>query len=332
MENHILSKKTVTTNYPGTVNPYYGYREYILKRFGQRVQKVSVDAGFTCPNRDGTKGFGGCIYCNNNSFTPGYLNGTAELIKQIDEGQDFLRRRYKAEKFIVYFQANTNTYAPLDELKKLYETALSQPDVLGLAIGTRPDCVDKELLNYLETLAKHRFISLEYGLESAHDNILTSINRGHTVNEYKRAVELTAGRNICIGTHIILGLPGETKAMMLDGAYFISSLPVDFLKIHHLHIVENTALARKFKEKPFKTFTIDEYIPLVSEFISRLSPYIILQRVAGETHPRNLIAPKWGLRINRVTEMVINHMNKNSIIQGMNARYKSDNCVKNQSF
>ncbi|MCK5078246.1 MAG: TIGR01212 family radical SAM protein [Calditrichia bacterium] len=304
-------------NFPwGNALPYNSYREYIKQKFGERVQKVSVDPGFTCPNRDGTKGVGGCIYCNNSSFTPNYVNDFDTIYAQIEEGVEFLRRRYGARKFIAYFQASSNTYAPLDVLQKIYEKALSHPDVIGLAIGTRPDCVDEEKISYIKELAKEYYVSVEYGLESAYDKILENINRCHSVADFEKAVYMTAGKGIYITTHLILGLPGETDEMLMKTAEYISKLPIDYLKLHHLHVVKGTTLAKQYSEKKFKVYSLNEYIKLVAEFLRRVRPDIIMQRVVGETNPVRLIAPKWGIRANILAQMIEEYMLENGFYQG----------------
>ena len=300
----------------GNKIPYNSYREYIKKKFGERVQKVSVDAGFTCPNRDGTKGVGGCIYCNNSSFTPSYLNNYDTISVQIEEGVDFLRRRYGVQKFIAYFQANSNTYAPLDVLQNIYEKALSHPDVIGLAIGTRPDCVDEEKIAYLQELAKKYYIAIEYGLESAYYKTLEYINRQHTVADFEKTVYMTAGKGIFITTHLILGLPGESKEMLMKTAEYISRLPINYLKLHHLHVVKGTTLAKQYAENPFHIYTHKEYIELAAEFLRRVRPDIVIQRVVGETNPSRLIAPKWGIRANILAQMIEEYMLKNGFYQG----------------
>jgi len=296
--------------------PYNSYREYIKTKFGERVQKVSLDPGFTCPNRDGTKGVGGCIYCDNNSFTPNYLNNFDQLNVQMEEGLDFLRRRYGVRKFIAYFQANSNTYAPLEDLKKIYKAALSHKDVIGIAIGTRPDCVDEEKIAYLEQLAKTHYVSIEYGLESANDKTLELINRKHTVAEFENAVKMTAGRGIFITAHLILGLPGESKEVLLNSAKYVSTLPIHYLKLHHLHVVKGTVLAKKYAENPFHLYTHTEYIELVAQFLRRIRPDIVMQRVVGETNPSRLIAPKWGIRANILAQMIEEYMKENDYWQG----------------
>ncbi len=299
-----------------TSRPYNAYKDYIKSHFGGRVQKVSVDAGFTCPNRDGTKAIGGCTYCNNISFVPPYCKPGMSITEQVSSGVEYLSRRYKAKRFIVYFQAYSNTYAPLEYLKGLYEQALAHPQVIGLAIGTRPDCVDEEKITYFEELAKNYFISIEYGLESMFDQTLENLNRGHTFQEWADAVEMTAGRGIHICSHIILGLPGETREQMLQTADTISQYPLNSLKIHHLHIVKKTVLAAQYKRNPFPVFGYREYIDLAVAFIQRLRPDIMLQRLVGETHPRHLIAPLWGVRANIVQQDIEAEMRQQNTWQG----------------
>ena len=306
-----------THRYPWEAEtPYNAYKDYIKKRFGNRVQKVSVDAGFTCPNRDGTKAHGGCTYCNNVSFVPPYCKPGMSIKEQVASGVEYIRRRYNAEQFLVYFQAYSNTYAHISYLKHIYEQALDHPQVLGLAIGTRPDCIDEEKIAYLAELAKNNYISIEYGLESMSDQTLEKLNRGHTFQEWVDAVEMTAARGIQICSHVILGLPNESREHMLETADVISRYPIDTLKVHHLHIVKKTVLAAQYKRNPFPVFGYQEYIDLVIEFLQRLRPDITVQRLVGETHPRHLIAPNWGVRANVVQADIENEMKKRNVWQG----------------
>jgi radical SAM protein (TIGR01212 family) len=301
----------------GTSHRYNRYSDYQRKLYNERVQKVTVDAGFTCPNRDGSKGFGGCIYCNNESFNPGYNSAQKTITQQIEEGVAFLKRRYKnVRKFIVYFQPYSNTYAPLDTLKRYYEEALSHPEVVGLTIGTRPDCVDEPKIAYLEALAKEYDITIEYGLESISDETLKRINRGHDVQCYLDALELTKGRGIKICTHIIFGFPWEDKNLWLKTADWLSDKPFDFLKVHQLHVVKDTALERLYKKKPFNFMTPEEYIDLIIRFFERLNPHIVIQRLFGEAPPRILIAPHWGVRNTHLTQMLEKELQKRNTYQG----------------
>ncbi len=312
------AKFTLKENrYPWMTNrPYNAYKDFLKSRFGGRLQKVSVDAGFTCPNRDGTKGVGGCTYCNNISFVPPYCKRGMTIAEQVDAGVEYLKRRYKAQQFVTYFQAYSNTYAPLPYLQNLYEQALAHPDVKGLVIGTRPDCIDKEKIAYLAELAKSKYISIEYGLESPYDRTLQILNRAHTFQEWVDAVEMTANRGIHICAHLILGLPGETREQMLKTAEIISRYPINSLKIHHLHIVEKTALATKYRRNPFPMFEYEEYVEFVVTFLQYLRPDIMIQRLVGETNPRHLIAPRWDVRANIVQQDIENEMQKQDAWQG----------------
>ncbi|MFQ5584013.1 MAG: TIGR01212 family radical SAM protein, partial [Calditrichia bacterium] len=299
------------------------YVDYLRNRFGGRVQKVSIDAGFTCPNRDGTKGFGGCTYCNNASFVPPYCQPGMSIGEQVAAGVDYLSRRYKADRFIAYFQAYSNTYAPLEHLKKLYSEALAHPQITGLAIGTRPDCVDEEKIAYLQELAARYYVVVEYGAESIYDHSLERLNRQHTFREWVEAVEMTAGRGIFISSHVILGLPGETREQMLHTAEVISQYPIDYLKIHHLHIVKKTILARQHRQNPFPLLNYREYLDLVIEFLQRLRPDIKIQRLVGETHPRYLVGPLWGLRAATIMKHVEEELQKRGAWQGKLFREKT---------
>ncbi len=295
---------------------YNSYNTYLKNIYGERVQKVTVDAGFTCPNRDGTVASGGCTYCNNESFNPGYNDPTKSIRRQIDEGTEFLTRRYNVDKFIVYFQPYSNTYASLDKLKQLYEEALSVPGVVGLTIGTRPDCVNEEKINYIETLAKVYDITVEYGLESIYDQTLKKINRGHNYQSYLDALELTSGRGIKICTHIILGFPWENIDQWLVESETLSELNFDFLKIHQLHIVKNTVMARQHQKDPFQLLSLSDYITTIISFLERLNPRIIIQRLAGEAPPPMLIAPRWGKRNTEVIRYIDKEMEERNTWQG----------------
>ncbi len=301
----------------GTSHRYNRFADYQRKLYGERVQKVTVDAGFTCPNRDGTKGRRGCIYCNNESFNPGYNSASKSITQQIEEGIEFLKRRYKhVRKFIVYFQPYSNTYAPLDTLKRYYEEALNHPEVIGLTIGTRPDCVDEAKIAYLEELAKDYDITVEYGLESISDLTLKRINRRHSVQCYLDALELTKNRGIKICTHIIFGFPWEDETLWLQTATWLSDKPFDFLKVHQLHVVKDTALERMYRKKPFDFLSPEAYIDLIIRFLERLNPRIVIQRLFGEAPPRTLIAPHWGVRNTQLTQMLEQEMERRNTWQG----------------
>lgn len=272
---------------------YNAFGHYMKDLYHTPVYKVNVDAGFTCPNRDGTVATGGCIYCNNDSFRPSACSSSASLRDQIEKGTPYLRSRYGAEKFIVYFQPYTNTYASVEILERLYREALDSPGVVGLAIGTRPDCVDEEKIALLETLARDHFILVEYGLQSVYDRTLAYINRGHDYACFKDALALTAGRGIRVGAHIILGFPTDTREQMLGMADELSGLPIEFLKVHQLQVVKDTALAEHYAAKPFPVFGYKEYLLMLSDFLERLAPRIVLQRLFAAAPDKILIAPVW---------------------------------------
>jgi len=276
-----------------TIRRYNTFGQYMKDRYRVPVYKVNVDAGFTCPNRDGSVSTGGCIYCNNDSFRPAACMSSVSVGEQIRKGIPYLRSRYGADKFIVYFQPYTNTYAAVDVLERLYREALDNPGVVGLAIGTRPDCIDKEKISLLETLSRDHFVLVEYGLQSIYDKTLEFINRGHEYECFKKAVSLTVGRGIKVGAHIILGLPTETHEEMLGMAEELSHLPLEFLKVHQLQVVRETALADLYTAKPFPTFGYEEYLTLLADFLERLAPEIILQRLFAAAPEDILIAPVW---------------------------------------
>jgi radical SAM protein (TIGR01212 family) len=272
---------------------YHSFGRFIKERFGTSVHKVNVDAGFTCPNRDGTLGVSGCIYCNNDSFRPSSCKPVLSVKEQVRNGIAYLRRRYDSEKFIVYFQPYTNTYGTVEELERLYREALDEQGVVGLAIGTRPDCIDEEKIDLLESLAQKHFMLVEYGLQSIYDKSLKYINRGHDYQTFLNALAKTKDRGIEIGMHIIVGFPTETKEAMLSMADEVSTLPVRFLKIHQLQVIKDTPLADLFSEEPFPVFDYGEYLEFVVDFIERLSPNIVLQRLFATAPDAILIAPKW---------------------------------------
>lgn len=272
---------------------YRAFGPYLKRRYGTVVYKVNVDAGFTCPNRDGTLGVTGCIYCNNSSFRPSQCSPELSVTQQVRKGIEYLSSRYRAGKFLVYFQPYTNTYAPVSVLERLYTEALAEPHVIGLAIGTRPDCVDEEKISLLETLAKDRFILVEYGLQSIYDKSLEYMLRGHDYRTFLDALSLTKDRGIQIGAHLIVGFPTETREEMLAMADEISTLPVGFLKVHQLQVVRDTVLAGQYLRNPFPTFGYEEYLDFVVDFVGRLSPDIVLQRLFATAPEEILIAPKW---------------------------------------
>lgn len=302
-----------------TEKRYNDFSSFIRRKFNTRVQKVSIDAGFTCPNKDGTKGVGGCTYCNNNTFNPEYCKPIKPIKQQITEGIEFFSRKYKTQKYLAYFQAFTNTYAPLADLKKMYEEALDHDDVIGLVVATRPDCIKDEVLDYLEELAAAgNFIKLEFGLESTKNETLEAINRCQTHEEAIDAFKRAEGRGLHLGGHLILGLPGETKEDMMNHAKMVSQLPINTLKIHHLQIVKHTMMAVQFKKTPemFTFMELDEYIDFVVDFVEKLKPEIIIERFFSESPASMLIHPKYGLKNFEVKHLVEKRLEEREAMQG----------------
>lgn len=295
---------------------YNDYGTWIRNKFPYRVQKISIDAGFSCPNRDGSISKGGCIFCDNRTFNPTYCNPHKSIKEQIAEGKDFFARKYPNMKYIAYFQAYTNTYAPIDKLKSMYEEALECEDVIGIAIGTRPDCVNNDILDYLADLNRQTFVTVEYGIESVNDNTLKLINRGHDFACSKRAIEETATRGITTGGHIILGLPGEDEKESIRQAPIVSSLPLDILKIHQLQIIKNTKLADMYAERPFHLYSTDEYISLITNYIQLLRKNLVLERFVSQSPKSLLIAPDWGIKNYEFTNKLINHLKVTGTFQG----------------
>lgn len=298
---------------------YNDFGSWIRTKFPYKVQKISIDAGFSCPNRDGRVGVGGCIYCDNRTFNPSYCMGSKNITDQLNAGKQFFAAKYPEMKYLAYFQAFTNTYASLDALKRMYEEALAVEDVVGLVIGTRPDCVSGELLDYLADLSRSVFVLVEYGIESANDDTLRLINRGHDFACVQRAVASTVGRGILCGGHIILGLPGENDSEIIRQAHLISSLPLDILKIHQMQIVRGTKLADMYAENPFRVFSVEAYIELLAEYIQHLRPSLVLERFVSQSPSDMLIAPKWGLKNYEFTNLLDNYLRKKGICQGAKA-------------
>lgn len=297
--------------------PYYcDYGTWIRSRFPFRVQKISVDAGFTCPNRDGRISTGGCIFCNNRTFNPSYCDSRHSVSQQLEEGKRFFARKYPDMKYLAYFQAYTNTYASLDRLKALYEEALGVDDVVGIVIGTRPDCMSDELLDYLSALNERTFLIVEYGIESANDLTLQFINRGHTFEQSRQAISKTHQRGILTGGHIILGLPGEDAEESIRQASLISALDLDILKIHQMQIIRGTALERIYEQKPFHIYSVDEYIRLIASYIQYLRKDLVLERFASQSPPELLVAPHWGLKNYEFTNLLVNYLRQHKIYQG----------------
>ena len=295
---------------------YNSFAGYFKRKYGERLQKIVLDAGFTCPNRDGKVGRGGCTYCDNAAFHPSYSTAGKSLCQQMDEGIEFHKVRYRTtEHYLAYFQSFSNTYAPLERLKQLYEEALSHPDVVGIVIGTRPDCVDEEKLDYLSDLAKGNVLQgwsralsaeqnrtapiviVEYGIESCYDSTLERINRGHDFETARKAVHMTADRGLDVGAHFILGLPGETRQMMLDACRLINDLPLRSAKFHQLQIVKGTQMEKEYAEhqEDFVKFSLDEYLDFFTDMLERLRPDLFIERFAGEVPPRFVNETPWGL-------------------------------------
>ena len=287
---------------------YHDFGTWIRNQLPFRVQKISIDAGFTCPNRDGRIGIGGCIFCDNKSFNPSYCSHKKSVTEQLEDGKRFFAKKYPDMKYLAYFQAYTNTYDVVDKLKQLYEEALKVEDVVGIVIGTRPDCVSSELLDYLEELNKRTFLIVEYGIESCNDDTLRYINRGHDFACTRKAVEETAKRGIYVGGHVIMGLPGEDAAESLRQAPIISSLPLTMLKMHQMQIIKGTRLAKIYKERPFHLYTIEEYIDLITQYIGLLRSDLVLERFVTQSPPEMLIAPKWGLKNYEFTNLLNNRL------------------------
>ena len=287
---------------------YHDFGTWIRNQLPFRVQKISIDAGFTCPNRDGRIGIGGCIFCDNKSFNPSYCSHKKSITEQLEDGKRFFAKKYPEMKYLAYFQAYTNTYDAVDKLKELYEEALKVEDVVGIVIGTRPDCVSSELLDYLEELNKRTFLIVEYGIESCNDDTLRFINRGHDFACTRKAVEETAKRGIYVGGHVIMGLPGEDASESLRQAPIISSLPLTMLKIHQMQIIKGTRLAKIYKEQPFHLYTVEEYIDLIIKYIRLLRRDLVLERFVTQSPSEMLVAPKWGLKNYEFTNLLNNRL------------------------
>lgn len=304
--NSIQPKNQV---YPwGHERRFNAYSSYIRQLFGGRVQKVSVDAGFTCPNRDGTKGVGGCTYCNNDAFNPSYCIPEKSVSVQIEEGIRFHKKRYrKAVSYFAYFQAYSNTYASTGRLRELYEEALKYPGITGLIIGTRPDCIDEEKLDYLEELSRRCYIVVEFGIESCYDRTLKRINRGHSFVEAEASVKAAGQRGINTGAHFIFGFPGESRDDMLAEAGIISRLPLKTVKFHQLQIIKGTVMEQEFRNNPaeFQLFPLDDYLDFIVRFLERLNPSIMVERLTGEASPRLLTGESWGkMRTDQITNLI----------------------------
>ena len=297
---------------------YREFGDFLRERFPFKAQKIAINAGFTCPNRDGSKGRGGCTYCNNQTFNPGYCQTDKSVADQLAEGVRFFSRKYPEMRYLAYFQAYTSTYGEQERLERLYEEALSYPGVVGLVIGTRPDCVPDRLLDYLARLSEQVLVLVEYGVESTLDRTLRRINRGHDFAEAEEAIRRTAARGIAVGAHLILGLPGESRDEILGHADRLSDLPLTTLKLHQLQLIRHTRMALEFERRPedFHLFTADEYIDLAIDFIERLDPAIALERFVSQSPKELLIAPDWGLKNYEFTARVNRRLAERDSWQG----------------
>lgn len=305
---------------------YNDLSAYLSAHFPYKVQKISLNAGFTCPNRDGTVGYGGCTYCNNQTFNPAYCKTEKTVTEQLVEGKQFFARKYPEMKFLAYFQAYTNTYAELEELKRKYEEALQVKDVVGIVIGTRPDCMPDTLLDYLEELNQRTFLIVEYGVESTDNDTLKRINRGHTFEVAEEAIRKTAARGIRVGAHIILGLPGEANDQLIKQAGVLSALPLTTLKLHQLQLIKGTRMAHEFEMQPedFHLYSADEYIDLVIDYVEHLRPDLVLERFVSQSPKELLIAPDWGLKNHEFTDKVKKRMRERDAWQGKKYAIKKE--------
>ncbi|AHF12292.1 radical SAM protein [Barnesiella viscericola DSM 18177] len=297
---------------------YRDFADFLNEHFDGKVQKISLHAGFTCPNRDGSIGVGGCTYCNNQTFSPDYCHTGKSITRQLDEGVAFFARKYPTMRYLAYFQAYTNTYGELEELKRKYEEALAHPGVVGIIIGTRPDCMPADLLDYLADLSRRTFVLVEYGVESTSDETLRRINRGHDFATSVDAIRRTSAAGVLVGAHMILGLPGESREMMLKHARSLSQLPLDTLKLHQLQLIRHTRMAREYEMSPqdFHLYGVDEYIDLAIDFAERLSPSIAIERFVSQSPAELLIAPRWGLKNHEFTARLLRRMRERDAWQG----------------
>ena len=307
--------------YPwGDERRFNSYAAYFRRVFGHRMQKVTINAGFSCPNRDGKISTGGCTFCDNAAFTPSYCDSAKSITQQIDEGIEFHRKRYRtAQQYLAYFQSFSNTYAPMERLRECYDEALAHPDIAGIVVGTRPDCVDEQKLDYFAELSRKKYVTIEYGVESCYDETLRRINRGHDFATAERAIQMTAERGIHCGAHFILGLPGESDEMLIEQVERINALPLTTVKFHQLQLFRGTALAREWDEHPerFRFWTIEEYLDLFVEILRRLRPDIVVERFAGEAPPRYHHTEGWGLvRNEQLLAMLDKRLEQRGVHQG----------------
>ncbi|MEW6673405.1 MAG: TIGR01212 family radical SAM protein [Thermodesulfobacteriota bacterium] len=295
---------------------YFDFNTYLRNLFGCRVQKISLDAGLSCPNRDGTLSKEGCIYCNSKGSGTGAHARGLSITQQLETGKTLLARRYRAERFIAYFQSFTNTYAPVQTLERLYAEALSVKDVVGLSIGTRPDCVSEPVLNLLQTYARNHLIWIEYGLQSVHDRSLAIINRGHDFKSFKTAVAATRNRGIKVCAHVILGLPQEKKKDMITTAQTIAAMGIDGVKLHLLYVVRGTRLETLYARGEYRCLEQQEYVDLVCDFLEHLPGNMVIQRLTGDPHPDELVAPQWSLKKSETLNLIHARLTDRNTWQG----------------
>ncbi|MFO7840192.1 MAG: TIGR01212 family radical SAM protein [Desulfosalsimonadaceae bacterium] len=302
---------------------YRDLNSYLRGIFGCRVQKISIDAGLSCPNRDGTISRQGCIFCNPRGSGTGAHERGLSVAEQVVQSKRALARRYKAKKFLAYFQSFTNTYAPVSTLRRLYDEALGIEGVVGLSIGTRPDCVDSEVLELLAEYGRNCLVWVEYGLQSAHDTTLAAINRGHNVQSFADAVKKTRSLGIPVCAHVILGLPGESREQMMETADYLADLGVDGVKIHLLYVVKKTAMEELYAAGRYRCLSRDEYVDIVCGFLARLPHSVVIQRLTGDPHPEELVAPIWSLEKAKTLELIRSTLVERDIRQGCRCRAKS---------
>ena len=298
------------------LNRFYDLNTYFRNQYGQRVHKITVDAGMGCPNRDGKLGTGGCIYCNALGSGTGAHRKGLSIAEQLSNSKAAVAKRFKAKLFLAYFQAFTNTYAPVEQLKAMFDEALGVDDIIGLAIGTRPDCIDEAKLALLESYARNHLIWLEYGLQSAHDTTLARINRGHDLACFEDAVRATAGRGIRIGAHMIMGLPGEDPRHVYQTAEYLARLPIDGVKLHLLYVIRGTAMEAMYRAGKYQCLTQDEYTDLVCDVIERLPAHMVILRLTSDPHPRELVAPKWAMEKVETLAIIKEKLHSRNIRQG----------------
>jgi radical SAM protein (TIGR01212 family) len=311
-----MTSATVRSAWFSPARRYYALSDFLRRRFGRKVWRVTVDAGFTCPNVDGSVALGGCVYCDNRSFSPNRRLPHIGVRAQVERGVRILEKYYRADRFLVYFQAATNTYAPVDKLRRLYDEALDHPQIVGLVVGTRPDCVPEPVAALMEEYARSRYVSLELGLQSIHDRSLVWMNRGHDGAAFVDAVQRCAGRGFEVAAHVILGLPDESRDDMLATADTLARLPVDAVKIHNLHVVRETPLERMYQAGNVRMLELAEYISLVCDFLERLPPTMVIQRLSGDAPPEYLVAPAWCLEKQALLEGVERELQRRDSWQG----------------